>query len=82
MHGFVDGDYLRPKLLCQRHGIVDVIEVSVRNQYRVDSFDLMVGGVGGVALGPGVHQENITRAEAKLKRAMSKPGDFEHYVSF
>jgi hypothetical protein len=38
--------------LGQRNGVVDVIEVSMRNQDRVHALDLVLGWIRGVGLGP------------------------------
>src|SRR5262249_54298804 len=56
----------------------DVIEVAVRNQDCIHALDLVLRGIRRVAFGPGIHEEDFASAQAKLKRAVPQPGDFEH----
>jgi hypothetical protein len=82
MAGFVDRDHLWPKLVGERHGVMDMIEVPVRNQDRIHALDLVLGGIRWIALGPGIHKENFASAQTNLKRAVSKPGNFDHHLAF
>src|SRR5579872_7514842 len=72
---FEDTDDLRRELPGQRHRIVDVVEVVVRDTDRIDSLDLEALRVFRVAVGPGVHYDDLPRREAEVERPMAQPGD-------
>jgi hypothetical protein len=46
---------------------VDVVEVAVRDADGVNALDLVVFGIGRVALGPGVHEDDLARGKFELE---------------
>src|SRR5262249_30324611 len=72
---FVNGAHFRRELPRQRDGVVDVVEVAMRDADRIYAFDLVAFGISGIAIGPRVHEDDLARGKLKLKGAVSKPGD-------
>jgi hypothetical protein len=62
----------------QRRRVTQVIEMPVRDQHRIQAREGVILRVSGIAVRPGVHQEDFAGFQAELKGAVSKPGDFEH----
>jgi len=71
----VDAHHLGLEALGQRYGIVNVIEVPVGNADGVDSRDLETLGERRVAIGPGIHQQDLAGREAELESSMTEPRD-------
>src|SRR5205807_295493 len=76
---FVDRDHLRGKALRQRDGVVDMIEMPVRDADGVHALDLVSFRIRGIAVGPGIHQDDLARRELELERAVAQPGDAHAY---
>src|SRR4051794_12510913 len=76
--GFVDTDNLRLKLLRERNSIMNMIEVPVRDQDRIDTIEGMLLRIRRVPLCPWIQYHDLARAESQLECPMTQPRDFDH----
>ena len=74
MRRFVDRDDFAVEFLGERDGVVDVVEVAVGDADGIDAIDVVSFRVGGVAVGPGIHEDGLSGWQSKLKRAVTEPG--------
>src|SRR5579864_1187449 len=79
--GFVDGHHFRLELLGQRHSVVDVVEMCVRNQNRIDAIELMTLGILGIAIYPRIHDDYLAGVQAKLERCVAEPRNLNHFYN-
>ena len=69
--GFVDGDYLRGEFRGQGHCVMDVVEVAVRDEDCVYALERMGGGIGWIAVDPGIQNDNLAGFEFQLEHAVA-----------
>ncbi len=66
----MDGHHGRLEFLGERNGVVDVIEVPVRNQKGVDTVEFMPRRIFGIAVHPGIHHQTLPGIQPKLNSAV------------
>jgi hypothetical protein len=76
---FVNGHHFRLEFLGQGNCVVDVIEVGVRNQNGIDTAELMILRIFGIAVHPGIHDNDFAGVQAKLKRSVAEPRNLDHF---
>src|SRR5262245_43516961 len=77
-----DRHYLRLEPLGKGNRIMDVIEMPMCNQNRVDSLELVAGGILRISIRPWIQYDDLTGFQLQLERPVSKPGDLDHCVLY
>ena len=69
--GLINSDDFRLELFGQGNRVVNVVEVGVRNQDGIDAVELMILRILGIAIHPGIHDNDFAGVQAKLKRRVA-----------
>src|SRR5579863_6734306 len=78
MARFVDRNHLWLELLRERNGVVNVVEMTVRNQHRVDPVKLVALRILWIAFHPGIHDHDFSGIQTKLKSGVTEPRNLNH----
>jgi len=69
--GFEYRHHLGLELLGERNSIVDMVEVAVRDEKRIDTIELVSFGIRGIPLHPRVQNDYFSRFQAKLETSVA-----------